>query len=99
MPNGEHCGNGVTEPSVGEACDDGNQGICKSTGTYVCDPANLNGAAKCQYSVMGKPPAPEACNNQDDDCDGVVDNPTSPGNFPGGGITWVDIGGGRRRLR
>jgi sulfatase-modifying factor enzyme 1/putative metal-binding protein len=62
-------------PLVGKACDDGKLGICKSTGTYICDPADpAKKSVKCNLTSPGQPKTTEVCNGEDDDCDGVVDN-------------------------
>lgn len=77
------------DPLKGAACDDGLQGICQSTGIYQCaaDPA---APMDCVIDTPGQPMGTEACNNLDDDCDGVVDE-----NPPGGDInSWVMLPNG-----
>ncbi len=94
--------NGIVDdhqPNKGQACDDGNKGECKSTGTYICDAAHPTGAAVCNYTQLGGTPLPESCNNKDDDCDGVIDNVSAAGTFPGGGLEWVNIGGGHQMMK
>ncbi len=89
------------QPNKGQACDDGKLGACKGTGSFTCDPNNLNGPAICTITTMGASPQPESCNNLDDDCDGVVDNPTTPGVYPAAspGLEWIDIGGGHQMMK
>jgi hypothetical protein len=70
----------------GAACDDGELGACRDTGTVVCNGAD-NGVV-CN-AVDNNPLAsapPETCNNLDDDCNGLIDD-ADPRD-------WVDIGGG-----
>ncbi|MCB9541925.1 MAG: hypothetical protein H6703_05695 [Myxococcales bacterium] len=52
---------------IGDACTAG-QGRCAAAGAWRCDD---RGEARCD-AVPGEP-APEACNGEDDDCDGRVD--------------------------
>jgi hypothetical protein len=66
-------------------CDDGNAGICRSTGTYVCDSTDPGGAVVCAIDNPGTPAVAEQCNNLDDDCDGKLDE--------GDVRDWVAIGG------
>jgi len=62
-------------PNLGQPCDDGKLGICKSSGHIKCDPSDTTKhSTKCIIEVPGKPKAAETCNGLDDDCDGVVDN-------------------------
>ncbi len=64
--------NGVTDdpyPLVGTSCSHG-QGVCRRTGSYVCN-ATHDGLT-CTAPVAGTP-GTEVCNDQDDDCDGMVD--------------------------
>jgi hypothetical protein len=59
-------------PGGGGACNTGMPGVC-AAGTNECS----GGALECTSNVA---PSAETCDNEDDDCNGVVDN----GN-PGGG--------------
>jgi hypothetical protein len=65
---------------LGQACDDGNLGICRDPGLRACDPADPSRTI-CDLSA---PPGPagsataETCNGLDDNCDGMVDNPPTP---------------------
>ncbi len=52
---------------VGAVCTSG-AGGCAVDGRVVCGP---DGRAEC--SAEARPPAPEACNGEDDDCDGAAD--------------------------
>lgn len=79
------------DPDKGSACGDAMQGICRSTGVRVCDPVDKNAPTICEITVMGQPPAMEACNGKDDDCDGTVDNGANTGNLIG--QEWVSLGG------
>ncbi|MCA9547527.1 MAG: hypothetical protein KC613_24150, partial [Myxococcales bacterium] len=53
---------------VGQVCARG-QGVCAAEGRFRCTEA---GEAACDAAVIE--PGVEACNDLDDDCDGVVDN-------------------------
>jgi hypothetical protein len=65
---------------LGQECDNGELGICRDGGVRVCDPGDPSRTI-CDLSV---PPDPlgtataEVCNGLDDNCDGIVDNPTGP---------------------
>ena len=89
------------QPTKGQACDDGLKGECRSTGTLVCNPDPLHDTEPpiCSYTHMGASPLPESCNNKDDDCDGTTDNVTAAGTFPGGGLEWINIGGGHQMMK
>ncbi|HEY5945416.1 MAG TPA: MopE-related protein, partial [Kofleriaceae bacterium] len=74
------------------------RGVCQSFGTYTCNPANLNGPAKCTITTMGQPPsAMESCDDKDNDCDGNTDEGASTGSLLG--QEWVDIGGGKQMMK
>jgi putative metal-binding protein len=55
---------------VGQSCSRG-FGACLRNGTLVC----RSDGSGTECSVTPGPPAPEACDSIDNDCDGVVDNP------------------------
>ena len=91
--------NGIVDdnqPNKGQACSDANLGICKGTGTFICDAANLNGPTKCNITMPGATATAEVCDNLDNDCDGVIDNGANTGNI--GGIDWVTIPGGATQI-
>jgi hypothetical protein len=74
------------------------RGICKSTGTYTCDGANLNGPPKCTITMPGvTPDANETCDAKDNDCDGKTDEGGATGALIG--QDWVDLGGGRQMMK
>ncbi len=70
----------------GAACDDGQVGVCKDSGTQVCN-ATDNGLVCTAVDVLNPGNAPaETCNGVDDDCNGLVDD--------GELQEWVTIGAG-----
>jgi len=89
--------NGVVDdpfPLKGQACDDGQHGICKATGVYICDPNDATAPVVCDIQVPGQTATTESCNGLDDDCDGVVDNGAETGNLPG--QSWVTLATGHQ---
>ncbi len=54
-------------------CDDGGIGICRGTGAYICDIGDPT-QVTCDITNPGQMPGTELCNNEDDDCNGVVDD-------------------------
>jgi hypothetical protein len=68
-----NCNGQVDEsfPLVGQACDDGRQGICRGTGTNVCGPDRVS--TQCNITTAGQTPFPEVCDGLDSDCDGATD--------------------------
>ncbi|NVB83128.1 MAG: hypothetical protein HOV81_32420, partial [Kofleriaceae bacterium] len=87
------------QPSKGLACDDGRQGACRGTGTYACDPNNLDGPAICDITSPGQtnPDPAETCDDRDNDCDGSIDEGSETGNLVG--QEWVSIGGGHQIMK
>jgi hypothetical protein len=57
---------------LGQACVSG-QGICRRNGVLICDANNRQGAPVCD-AVAGAANPAETCDNQDDDCDGAIDD-------------------------
>ncbi|HUQ07579.1 MAG TPA: vWA domain-containing protein [Kofleriaceae bacterium] len=72
----DDCDNSTDEafPGLGGACDNGQQGVCRQTGTLVC---NANGTGT-QCTAPTVQPGIEVCNNMDDDCDGRTDEMLGP---------------------
>jgi hypothetical protein len=90
------------QPNLNLDCADTMKGECQSTGTFKCDPMDLTGPAVCNYTHIGATAVPEACNNKDDDCDGVIDNVATIGTFPNtteSGLDWINIGGGHQMMK
>jgi hypothetical protein len=64
---------------LGGACDDGQPGACRDGGKIVC--ASDQKSTRCDLTLPpdrvpgAGPNAVELCNNLDDNCDGIVDNP------------------------
>lgn len=56
--------------NVGQACDNGERGVCYEAGVTVCAPGGFD--TQCN-APAGTPNPPETCNLLDDDCDGRVD--------------------------
>lgn len=77
-----------SHPTKGDACNDGNNGICRGTGVFVCDPANTAGPVICNVTVPGQPATAETCNGLDDNCNGIPDDGVENGAL----IDWVDTG-------
>ena len=66
------------QPNLGQPCADSGVGACQGKGTYQCDAMNLNNPAVCVITTPGASPGPELCDDQDNNCDGIVDNTTGP---------------------
>ncbi len=64
------------QPNLNTACADTGIGECQGTGTYKCDNSNLNNPAVCMITSPGATAGPELCDDKDNNCDGIVDNPT-----------------------
>ena len=68
-------------PQVGSVCDDGLLGVCRGTGAYQCNGAQ--DGTQCVITTPGSAPGNEVCNDNDDDCDGLVDESVAnPGTHP-----------------
>ena len=61
-------------PLLGTTCNNGQPGVCRQNGTYVCAP---NGMGVTCTAPPGSP-GTETCNNLDDDCDTMVDEAPLP---------------------
>ena len=87
------------QPNKNLECNDGRQGACRGTGTYICDAANLDGPAVCDITSPGQtnPDPAETCDDRDNDCDGAVDEGAETGNLIG--QEWVSIGGGHQIMK
>ena len=57
-------------PGKGNACDNGQMGACRTTGTLVC---KADGSGLTCNAPAGPGPQPEICNQLDDNCNGLVD--------------------------
>jgi len=79
------------QPNLGLPCDNGLQGVCRSSGNYQCNSMNLNGPAVCVYSTVGTAPATEVCDGKDNNCNGTIDDGAATGNL--GNQVWVTIPG------
>ncbi|MFH2009559.1 MAG: MopE-related protein [bacterium] len=81
--------------SLGAACDDGNQGACRGTGTWQC--AANQTSTECVITSPGGTAQAETCNGLDDDCDGLVDetaaNPGSNPSYVQDDVVTVNVGG------
>ncbi|MBA3460306.1 MAG: SUMF1/EgtB/PvdO family nonheme iron enzyme [Deltaproteobacteria bacterium] len=66
------------QPNKGQPCADTGIGACQGTGSYRCDAMNLNNPAVCVITTPGATAGPELCDDKDNNCDGIVDNPTGP---------------------
>jgi hypothetical protein len=66
------------QPNKGDACADTGVGVCQGTGTFQCDPADLDGPAICVITAPGQTSSSERCDGKDNDCDGIIDNTTGP---------------------
>ncbi len=79
------------QPNLGQSCDNGLAGACRSTGTFQCNAMNLNGPAVCVFTQIGVAPSAEVCDGVDNNCNGVIDDGANTGTLPG--QEWVTIPG------
>lgn len=78
------------QPNLGLACDNGQVGDCRNSGTFQCNALNLNGPAVCVFTQMGPGmSAVETCDGRDNNCNGQVDEGANTGNLAG--QEWVNI--------
>ena len=61
-------------PTLGTACNNGQNGVCAQNGTVVCNPSGLGVTCTAAPGVPGT----ETCNAIDDDCDGSTDEGPLP---------------------
>jgi hypothetical protein len=87
------CDGAVDEghPTKGDACDDGLNGICRSSGHFICDPSDEEAPVICDYEIDGQTAGAEVCNHLDDDCNGIVDDGKNTGDMDG--QEWVTMDG------
>jgi formylglycine-generating enzyme required for sulfatase activity len=76
------------EPNLGNLCTNGMQGICSSTGTFVCNTTNRDLAAVCNAPAGGTSTA-ETCDGLDNNCNGIIDDGADLGTLAG--QEWVAI--------
>jgi formylglycine-generating enzyme required for sulfatase activity len=80
-----------SHPQKGQSCDDGQIGVCKSTGTFVCNALDPSMPVICNLTHTGDPMSTERCDGKDNDCDGATDEGAATGNLPG--QEWASLGG------
>jgi formylglycine-generating enzyme required for sulfatase activity len=86
------CDNRIDESqTLGAACSNGLFGDCRNSGTSVCDTADRDGPAVCNFTTMGPGPSPETCDGRDNNCNNQVDEGATAGNLAG--QNWVTIPG------
>ncbi len=79
------------QANLAQECDNGLFGDCRNSGAYVCNPANRNGPAVCEFTQMGPGPSVEICDGRDNNCNNQIDEGAATGNLPG--QNWVTIPG------
>ncbi len=80
-------------PLEGLACDDGQLGVCRSTGLYVCNAMDPTAPVMCSITTPGGTSTPETCDAKDNDCDNAVDEGAATGDLPG--QQWANLGSGQ----
>jgi hypothetical protein len=80
------------QPNLGQACDNGLAGDCRSTGTFQCNGVNPTGPAVCVLTTPGPGMSAEVCDGRDNDCNGTTDDGAATGDLAG--QEWVTIPGG-----
>ena len=78
-------------PGLGDACDNGELGDCRSTGAFACNIADREGPAACVYTDVGPGMGPEICDGRDNNCNNQIDEGAETGDLAG--QEWVNIPG------
>lgn len=86
------CDGAVDEshPQKNQTCNDGQLGVCRATGAFVCNAMTPSGPVVCNLTTPGGTQSPETCDARDEDCDGLVDEGSATGNLPG--QEWANLG-------
>ena len=84
------CDGAVDEshPTKGQACGDTGLGVCRGTGSNICNTADPDGPVVCNITSPGQAASGEICDNLDNNCNGTVDDGVATGAL----IDWVDTG-------
>jgi len=69
----DDCDGAIDEdfPTLGNACTDGDLGVCEGTGTVQCNAAGDN--TECVITDPGQTPMAETCDGTDENCNGLID--------------------------
>ncbi|MFN0252082.1 MAG: MopE-related protein [Kofleriaceae bacterium] len=86
------CDNRIDEAqTLGAACSNGMSGDCRNSGTTVCNTADRNGPAVCNFTTIGPGMSLETCDGRDNNCNNQVDEGAATGNLAG--QNWVTVPG------